>query len=84
MTYQPSPRDFDLTPRNRYASMRMGLSQPRNRATEASTLHRLSARLVMVAVVSVIALSVAVLVPPAFEALGNIAATYEGLGPTPR
>ncbi len=84
MTYQPSPREFDLTPRNRYAAMRMGVSQPRNRATDASTLHRMSARLVMLAVVSVIGLSVAVLLPPVFEALGDIAATYDILGPTQR
>ena len=84
MTYQPAPRDFDLTPRNRYAAMRMGLTQPRNRATDHSTLHRLSARLVTLAILCVIGLAVAVLLPPAFAALGDIAATYDTLSPVPR
>lgn len=80
MSYMPTSRDFDL-PKNRYAAIRMGLSQPRNRPTDASDLHRLSRHLVALAVFSAVALAVATLLPGLLETLGNVAALQGTLSP---
>lgn len=82
MTYIPASRDFEQRPANRYAALRSGLHA--DGAVAASDLHRLSARLVKVAVGVVVLLGLALVLPAAFAAVGDIAGVYDSLSPTPR
>lgn len=80
MTYMPTPRDFDYQPKNRYAAMRMGVPVAANHPTDASDLHRLSARIVTGAVVAVIAIAAFTIVPSALEAFGSVTGIYDSMG----
>lgn len=81
MTFTNASRDFGARPANRYAALRMGVAAPKNQPVAASDLHRLTGRIVGATVLAVIALCVAVILPVAFEALGNLTAVYDSLSP---